>query len=183
MENGKFTGLITLGYEFESRSRYKIRRRLTRSPSLIITKTIHIMCSRLGAGFTPGKIIPFHTLKGRGSGSWGFDNGTRYNARIEGLASTWRSLNRNRGIITVPSFWERDKEFIRNDGSPLNLGIIYNGSGEFAVITAPANEIVKPFHHRMPLILTDEGAEEFLKGSMDIHQLGADKLSLHLQAA
>lgn len=136
------------------------------------------MCSRLGAGFTPGKGMLFLTRKGVGSGSWGFRNGIQYNARFEGLATTWRSLNQNRGIIEMPSFWERSTQFARNDNSIMKLGIIYNKDAEFAVITVPANEVVKPFHHRMPLVLADEDVDKFLEGSFDIHVLDQGKFTV-----
>lgn len=129
------------------------------------------MCSQLGAGFTPGKIMRFFTRTGGQSGTWGFQNGTRYNARLEGLASTWKSLNQNRGIIRVPSFWERDKEFVRNDSKELNIGVLHNGLGEFVVITTAATPVVRPFHQRMPLILDDEDVQKFLDGALELREI------------
>jgi putative SOS response-associated peptidase YedK len=122
------------------------------------------MCVKLrGSGMTPGQIMAFMTKLGKASGIWGFENGSRFNARYESLNDIWNKIQMNRGILTVDSFWEKGKQFVRQDGKLFNIGVIYNPKMEFAVITNPANYIVKPYHDRMPLIISDDSTKKFLE--------------------
>ena len=111
---------------------------------------------------TPGDIFGFRTSTGIRSGTWGLYNGGQANARYEKLDTLYREYER--GIIFVDSFWESGKEFKRIDNKNFKIGIVFNPIVEFAVITCPSNEVVIPVHHRMPLILDDTHALEFLKG-------------------
>lgn len=125
------------------------------------------MCIKLkGSGMTPGQIQAFMTKLGKASGIWGFNNGTQYNARLESLDTTWGKYKDNKGILTVDSFWERGKQFVRRDGKLLQIGIIYNDKPEFAVVTMNANDVVKPFHHRMPVVLTEDSARDWMNGDI-----------------
>lgn len=114
---------------------------------------------------TPGQVMAFMTKLGKASGIWGFNNGSQYNARVESLDTTWKTLNHNRGILAVDSFWEKGKQFVRPDGKLFKIGVIYNPKAEFAVVTAPANEVVIPYHGRMPLILADNEVDYWLQTS------------------
>lgn len=120
------------------------------------------MCVKLrSAKVGPGSIFGFKTLGGVTAGKWGLFDGQQYNARSERLDTLYKEYKR--GIIYVDSFWEGGKEFTRVDGRNFKIGIVFNPKLEFAVLTCPANELVKPFHHRMPLILADNGAEPWLE--------------------
>lgn len=129
---------------------------------------------------SPGQIMAFMTKLGKAGGSWGISNGVQVNARIESLETSWKGIQKNRGILSVDSFWEKGKEFIHVDKKNFNLCVIYNAYMEFAVITAPANGLVKQYHDRMPLVLNDEMAAKWLEGekSAKLEQLPESKFTL-----
>lgn len=134
------------------------------------------MCVKLkSSGLKPGQINMFLTSAGKGFGVWGFEKGKQYNARQESLPTIWNKPQYKRGIITVDSFWEKGKEFKHVGNKDIYLGIIYNPEAEFAVITCPANELVLPFHHRMPLILDYDNVLDFMDNKdpiiMPVHQI------------
>jgi len=122
------------------------------------------MCVKLSGGLRPGKIQGYSTKYGNGAGVWGFNNGSQYNVRLESINTIWQKYKENRGILQVEYFMEKDKKFIHTEGKTLNLGVLYNDMGEFSVITTEVGETVKPYHHRMPLIITDEQCVSFLEG-------------------
>ena len=127
------------------------------------------MCVKLkGNKMTPGQVHAFLTKLGKASGVWGFRDGQQANVRLESLTTVWRGIQMNRGILSVESFWEKDKEFVRKDGKLFKLAVIYNPQMEFSVMTVPGNELVKQFHHRMPGCLVDDRAEDFLEGGLPI---------------
>lgn len=127
------------------------------------------MCVKLKGGkITPGEILAFFTKLGKASGVWGFNNGSQYNVRLDSLPTVWKKWQYNRGVLKVDTFWEKDAQFARKDGDLFRIGVLYNDNAEFAVITIDANQVVKPFHHRMPLILTEQGAEDFLENKNPI---------------
>lgn len=110
----------------------------------------------------PGTSIEFRTSSGLITGKWGISDGLVYNARSEKLNTTWANWsNKNRGILTLDSFFERSKEFVNNN-SNLLVPIIFNNINEFAIITRDATDIVKPFHHRQPIILNSNNIEDWL---------------------
>lgn len=113
---------------------------------------------------SPGQIMAFMTKRGKAGGSWGITNGAQPNARVESLKTSWKGIQHNRGILSVDSFWERGKEFVSKDNKNFNVCVIYNAYMEFAVITAPANGLVKQYHDRMPLLLNDDQAAKWLNG-------------------
>jgi putative SOS response-associated peptidase YedK len=128
------------------------------------------MCVKLkGNKMSPGQIHAFMTKLGMASGTWGFNNGSQYNVRMESLGSVWRKLQFSRGVLIVDSFWEKDRQFVHCNGLMLKIGVLYNDRAEFSIITMDANEVVKPFHHRMPLVMTDESVQVFLdNGAPDV---------------
>lgn len=129
---------------------------------------------------SPGQIMAFMTKLGKASGIWGINDGARYNARVENLEETWKGIQQNRAILSVDSFWEKGKEFIHVDKKEFNVCVIYNAYAEFAVITAPANGLVKPYHDRMPFILDAHDAAKWLNGekSAKLEQLPESKMML-----
>jgi putative SOS response-associated peptidase YedK len=139
------------------------------------------MCVKLkGSGMSPGQIMAFMTKLGKAGGIWGITNGAQPNARVESLKTSWKAIQHNRGILSVDSFWERGKEFVSNDKKNFNVCVIYNAYMEFAVITAPANAVVKQYHDRMPLILDDDQAAMWLNGEegAKLEQLPESKFML-----
>ena len=116
------------------------------------------MCVKLRTSkMKPGDLFGFRTSGGPTAGKWGLFGGQQYNARSERLDELYREYRR--GIVFVDSFWEGGKEFKRTTGKDFAIGIIFNPQCEFAVLTCPANEIVKPYHHRMPLILAENWSQ------------------------
>lgn len=128
------------------------------------------MCGKVTTkSSTPGSIIRFWTNRQDVvEGKWGFNNGQTYNARYERLDGIWRK--HSKGLLLLDSFWEGNQQFYKKDGGLFRVGIIYNPKNEFAILTRPANEIVKPYHHRMPLIFTDESVNAWLTQG-EINQL------------
>lgn len=121
------------------------------------------MCIKLkGSGMTPGQVMAFMTKLGKATGFWGFNQGTQANARKESLTTVWKNLKNNTGILVTDSFWEKDTQFVRSDGKPFNIAVIYNDRSEFAVVTTPALGIVKNYHGRMPLIIGNDQTDKFL---------------------
>ena len=108
----------------------------------------------------PGAKFSFITGSGVTSGLWGFNNSENYNARSERLDNVWK--NYKKGILTVDTFWEGGVEFIRPNNNTFSLGIIYNLKNEFAIVTCPANIIVEPYHHRMPVLIADQSLDKWL---------------------
>lgn len=121
------------------------------------------MCVKLsGAKLVPGQISTYLTKLGKRTGVWGFGKGQQFNARLESIPTIWRHIQNNRGVITVDSFWESGKEFVHKNGDLFLIGVLYNKDEEFTVITMPANDIVSPFHGRMPLVLDTSCVQDFL---------------------
>jgi putative SOS response-associated peptidase YedK len=136
------------------------------------------MCVKLkGSELTPGQVFAFLTMLGKASASWGFRNGKQYNVRMDSIPTVWKKYQYNRGVLSVDSFWEKEKQFVSQSGNLLKLAVLYNEDNEFAVITTDATPIVKPYHHRMPFLLTDKGAEDFLN-NQDPIELGFDQIKL-----
>lgn len=110
------------------------------------------MCGRIrrmNKTISPGKKI--HVMVGNEIHSmiWGFNKGGIYNARSENIDTTWAKYKENRCTVEVNSFTEKGAEFV----GKVRLAGIYNEKHEFALLTMPANEIVKKYHHRMPVIV------------------------------
>lgn len=119
------------------------------------------MCGGLtngGRGFRPGQMMAFNKKQGPAWGIWGMHKGGVYNARVEKLNSPyWAPLMKLgwRGILEVDAFWDGGHEFTLPQG-PWHIGVVYNDGDEFAIITMPSVGLVAPYHHRMPLIVTDD---------------------------
>lgn len=116
---------------------------------------------------------------------WGFPREERegrngagliINARSETAAERRmfaESLRVRRCVIPAEAFYETDRERSRVrfqlPGSPvLYLGGIFRRFGEtdsFVILTREANGSMKPFHDRMPLILTRAEAQRWLENS------------------
>lgn len=121
------------------------------------------MCSRLGnKKLKPNNVFPYKSSSGTQYGLWGFNEGQVYNARAESLRTVWKDKHDNRGVIFVESFWEGNTRFKRKDNKLFAMAVIYNDKDEFALVTAPANDVVKKYHHRMPLLLADDQVEHWL---------------------
>lgn len=99
---------------------------------------------------------------GKSSSVWGFGAGSQYNARSERLMDMYKDFTR--GIITMDSFWEGTGEFVPVDFTHFKIGVVLNKNNEFAILTRFANDIVSPFHHRMPVLFHKEGEQRFLDG-------------------
>ena len=109
----------------------------------------------------PGSLFGFQTTGGIISGKWGLFGGQQYNARSERLNEIWKDYQK--GILYADSFWEGGKEFKRTNGENFSIGIIFNPKREFAVLTCPANELVRPVHNRMPLIIANNAIRDWLE--------------------
>ena len=117
--------------------------------------------------------------------SWAKDTklaASMINARAETVAEkpAFRAaFKRRRCLIPVSGFyeWRRDGKVrqpfrvIRTDGRPLVLAGLWSGwkdpaTGEirrsFAIITGPPNDVVRPIHDRMPVVLEDDAWPRWL---------------------
>ncbi len=134
------------------------------------------MCVKLRtAKVKPGSIFGFKTSKGVSSGIWGLNKGNQYNARSERLDGIWKELKR--AVIYVDSFWEGGVEFKKADGGDFAIGIIFNSSKEFAVLTCAANDVVKLYHERMPFVIDDSKISDWLENG-NVLQLHQDQILL-----
>lgn len=107
------------------------------------------------------------------------------NARAESLAEKpmFRGLlASHRCVVPASGFYEWKKEgtrklpfyFHRKDNSLLTFAGLYDSwqapTGEtrqtYTIITTAANELMVPIHDRMPAILTDEGVQRWLSGTV-----------------
>lgn len=121
------------------------------------------MCVKLkSSGLKPGEIHMFLTSLGKGFGTWGFKGGQQYNVRLESIPNIWNDPKYKRGIITVDSFWESNKQFVHRDKKDIHIGILYNPEAEFSIITTEANELVRSYHGRMPLVLDFDNVLDFM---------------------
>ena len=105
------------------------------------------------------------------------------NARAETLAEkpSFRNLLRNqRCLIPADGFYEWRKEgkgkvpmwFKQKNGEPLVIAGLWDSwktpNGEllktFTIITTAPNDLIAPIHNRMPAVLSDQDALEWLRG-------------------
>ncbi|MEO1204453.1 MAG: SOS response-associated peptidase [Pseudomonadota bacterium] len=117
------------------------------------------------------------------------------NARAETVAEkpAYRAAyGKRRAIVLADGFYEWRREgdsktpyFITvADGKPFALGGLWEHwtdkeTGEtidsVTLITTAANEFMQPLHHRMPMILGPERADEWLGGSTDMLETAAEQ--------
>ena len=104
---------------------------------------------------------------------WGKDSGP-INARAETAASKpmFRSAYKSRRcVVALSGFYEwrpQDKQpfYIQPaEPRPLLFAGLWEQRDEletFAILTCDANDFMQPIHHRMPVVLSDEGASHWL---------------------
>jgi putative SOS response-associated peptidase YedK len=99
------------------------------------------------------------------------------NARIETITekpSFKYAYEKRRCLIPFTEYFEKDKNqnlhsFKNENNQIMSFAGLYeiwseNKLNTFTIITEQANEIVKPIHHRMPVILNQENALKWLCG-------------------
>ena len=109
--------------------------------------------------------------------TWGIQgkSGLIINARKETLweKSTFRNLIQNRRcLLPACCFYEWDRgrhkvTFYSKDDNMLFLAGVYQADpdgGRFVIITAPADETVKPIHDRTPVRIPESRIREWLSG-------------------
>jgi hypothetical protein len=110
----------------------------------------------------PKSVVPGLVLhKGErvvSSFSWAFfDDGTGHNARLETAADrpAWREAYASaRVILPLARFVEGRAWFSEADGATLAVAGLYRlGPRRATMLTRPADDVVAPFHERMPVIL------------------------------
>ncbi len=77
------------------------------------------------------------------------------------------ALIRRRCALPASWFYEWDKQKRRNtfypaDGSILYLAGLYSDTGRFVILTAPADDVMRPVHNRMPVCLPEESLVQWL---------------------
>lgn len=125
------------------------------------------MCNRLRIDqrlVTPGMELQYRILTAIRNGTWGMTHGLikPYNARLEKLHSYWIMYANNRGAIVADSFEEKGYEFEASSGK-LILPVIFNDKSEFAIITTESTLAIMPVHHRMPVILSEQGEQLWVR--------------------
>lgn len=80
---------------------------------------------------------------------WGFEG--LYNARMEGLTTFWKRYEKV--YVYLDGFYEGGKLFELRTGLPMSIAGVSDGSNVF-IVTRNSVDLVKPFHGRMPVILS-----------------------------
>jgi len=123
---------------------------------------------------------------------WAKDSKIGYkmiNARAEGIEnkpSYQKPIKSQRCLIPATGFYEWAKIdgikqpyfFHRKDGEPFaftGLFDVWEGEGKklwsFTIITCDSNDLIKPIHHRMPVVLNKEEEAEWLDENAEISEL------------
>lgn len=124
------------------------------------------MCGRIravGRLVSPGSIMQFNSLTGSVIGKWGIGSSNIYNARFDKLPTTWRGTER--GVLTIDGFYEKKVFFERGEGKKLDVAVIFNRQLDFAIVTTEASSQISAWHHRMPLVLPEQGAKDWLENA------------------
>lgn len=113
------------------------------------------MCSSAKIGrqtASPGSHMIINFLNGSDVKPWGIRE--YYNARVENINNFWRDYKFC--YTQLSSFFEGNKEFQLKNSKQFSklfkVASLYNEDG-FVILTRPATKIVKPYHHRQPIIL------------------------------
>ena len=159
--------------------------------------------------FPGSEIEAFGTPDGSlavGSFHWGFPvewgKNPVFNTRIESALAgrgMWRDVvESGRCIVPAASFFEphrsetvrspktgrqikRTYEFAQEDGSPLLLAALTDGT-HCSIVTTEPNRWVSPIHDRMPLVLRFEEVEQWLDGALSEIEPLADRSAYDLKA-
>lgn len=98
------------------------------------------------------------------------------NARAETVAEKdffRSSFQSRRAVFPCTLFFERDN--LRVEHGFAGNGILYlagiHKQGEFALLTRPADDVVLPFHERMPVLLPRERVRDYLRGALSVPAL------------
>jgi putative SOS response-associated peptidase YedK len=101
---------------------------------------------------------------------WGFfDDGTGHNARLESAADrpAWREAYASaRLVLPLARFVEGRAWFADPSGAPLAVAGLYRIAAErrATMLTRPADDVVAPFHERMPVVLPPDLVGPWLAG-------------------
>lgn len=117
------------------------------------------MCTKLKVAamyITPGMVIQYKTLTAIKSGKFGFTGGMTPNVREDKIKTTWAGYFKNRAIIEVEGF--KEKQFGFGSDEPMKIACLFDVEGDLAIITTDSVGEVASVHHRMPCIITNEGA-------------------------
>ena len=103
---------------------------------------------------------------------WGFfDDGTGHNARLETAPDrpAWReAYTASRLVLPLARFVEGQAWFTDASGAPLAVAGLYRIADErrTTMLTRPADDVVAPFHERMPVILPADLVGPWLAGDV-----------------
>lgn len=117
--------------------------------------------------------------------SWGYTHskyqGRIINARCETLFEKVKfkeDIYTNRCLIPAKGFYEWDslkQQFsFENNNEPLYFAGLFHGD-EVVIITTQANQIMRPIHHRMPLIIKQKDIYSWLCCDQEAFSLLNDK--------
>lgn len=113
------------------------------------------MCASCKIGsqtVNPGSNMIINFFHGSDVKLWGIRE--YYNARVENINNFWKDYKFC--YTQASSFFEGHKEFQLKSSKQFSklfkIASLYNEDG-FVMLTRPATTIVKPHHHRMPVIL------------------------------
>ena len=123
----------------------------------------------------PGSVVPGLVLHKEerviSSFVWAFfDDGTGHNARLETAPErpAWRDAYTSaRLVLPLSRFVEGRAWFADPAARPLAVAGLYRVAGErrTTMLTRPADDVVAPFHERMPVILPADLIGPWLAGS------------------
>lgn len=139
-----------------------------------------------GSDITPSNKAPVYVAENAKATAylytWGYPkfdgDGLIYNARSETAAEKKlfaQSMQQHRCIVPASGFYEgRKKEgfFTLESNAVMYLAGLYQpGKERLVILTTAANTDVKPFHHRMPVILPKEWIPAWLTDAKAAAQL------------
>ncbi|MCD7809071.1 MAG: SOS response-associated peptidase [Erysipelotrichaceae bacterium] len=109
---------------------------------------------------------------------WGYSiyNKKVINTRSETVKETdlfCKDIIYRRCLIPAQGFYEKDEDkhtfaFESTSHNTILLAGIYNINNEVSIMTTKANDVMKPIHHRMPLMIDETYMDQWLKDNRKI---------------
>jgi len=118
--------------------------------------------------------------------NWGWANGEVINCRGEELAEKpmFRPhLNGHRGVVVVNGTyeWTPDKcpyRYTHPGTPPMYIAVLFTPSSQCILLTVEANKHLGQYHHRMPVVLSEDEIDEWIDPNVPFHTIAPKVLDL-----